>query len=1088
MPERSARRRSSARTPRFARHSGLARRLLICCTIAWLALSSLAIASEYHGQVTFGGVPVPGTTVTVTATQGSKKVVAVTDTQGVFTFPDLADGAWTLTIEMTGFAPIKQDITIAPNAAPGVFEMKLLSLDQIRAASKPVKIDVAAPTVAVSVPAPQPGSPAAGTPAATAKAAAAKPQTATTAAAAPTAAPPETASAPATPDGLLINGSVNNAATSQFSLAQAFGNTRNSRSLYNGGFSLVLDSSSLDARSYPLSGVESPKPDYNNITAGFNFGGPIKIPHLLIHGPDFFVFYQRTQRTSENTDTVLVPSQAQQYGDLTPAYQAGYLAGRAITGAIYDPNHPGQTYGATNCSPLLAAIDPTPTACIPNSELTSQAQALLGYYPLPNISSPTSPYNYQIVVPGSTHQDVFQTQLRKQIGSKNNVYGFFALQDSRSSNISVFNFLDTTDSLGMNTNANWYHRFTQRLSSTATYTFSRSRSRLTPFFANRINVEGLAGITGADTAAPYWAPPSLSFSQSGIAGLGDATTSNNRGETNALTFQMYWNRLRHNITAGGDFRRQETNNFNEANPQGQFSFTGAATQYNGAGGSDFVDFLIGIPDTSSIAYGNADKYLRQSVYDAYFTDDFRVNPELSINAGFRWEYGAPVTELKNRLVNLDVAPGFTTEAPVLASNPLGSLSGQTYPTSLVRPDRLGLEPRIGIAWRPISGSSLLVRSGYGIYDDTSVYLATALAMAQQAPLSTSLSVQNSAACPLTLAKGFLPCAAISPDTFAVNPGFRVGYAQVWQLSAQRDLPGSLQMVATYLGVKGTRGVEEFLPNTYAPGGTNPCPSCTSGYVYRTSGGNSTREAGSLQLRRRLRSGFTASLLYTYSKSLDDDYSLGGQGPVSAGAIGGGSSLSGQVAQDWQDLTAQRGLSTFDQRHLLTASAQYTTGMGIGGHTLLSGWRGAAYKEWTFLTNITVGSGLPETPIDPAAIGGSGSSGIRANVTGQPIHSSSTPGVYLNSAAFTLPAPGQWGDARRDSITGPDQFSLNASMARTFRLHDRYNLDARIDSSNALNHVTFGSFNTTVSSNNTLFGTHAGPNGMRSVTITLRLRF
>jgi hypothetical protein len=1066
MPERSARSQSFVRPPRFARIPGLARRLLVCCTIAWLALSSVAIASEYHGQVTFGGIPVPGTTVTVTATQGDKKVVAVTDPQGVFSFPDLADGAWTLTIEMTGFAPLKQDITIAPNAAPGAFELKILTLDQIRAADKPVKIDVTAPTVAVSAPAAQPGAPAGAAAAAPAKGAAAKPAaTTSTAAAAPMAAPPDTASSTSANDGLLINGSVNNAATSQFSLSQAFGNTRNGRSLYTGGLNLVFDSSALDARTYSLGGVESPKPAFDNLTGGFSFGGPIKIPHLLIHGPDFFVLYQRTQRTSDNTYTTLVPTAAQ-------------LAGNFSGATIYNPATPGVPFPG-------------------NVPISPQAKALLAYYPMPNISSSTSPFNYQTVLPGSTHQDVYQVQLRKSIGSKNYVNGYFALQDSRSSNINLFNFLDTTNGLGINTTANWYHRFTQRLSMNASYQFSRSRNRITPFFANRVNVEGLAGINGGDTTSAYWGPPSLTFSQSGIAGLSDTNSSNNRSETNTLDFELDWNRLRHNVKIGGEFRRQEANNLNQSNPEGGFTFTGAATQNaSGAGGSDFADFLTGIPDTSSIAYGNADKYMRQSVYAAYANDDFRVNPELSINAGVRWEYGAPVTELKDRLVNLDIAPGFATETPVLATSPTGAVTGQSYPTSLVRPDKIGVAPIIGIAWRPISGSSLLVRASYGIYHDTSVYLNSSLAMAQQAPLSTSLNVQNSVACPLTLANGFKPCASITPDTFAIDPNFRVGYAQVWLVSAQRDLPGSLQMVATYTGTKGTRGVQEFLPNTYAPGAANPCPSCASGYVYRTSGGNSTDEAGSIQLRRRLRSGLTAGLTYTFAKALDDDYSLGGQGPVSAGVTGGGSGLSGQIAQDWRNPSGQRGLSTFDQRHLLKANLQYTTGMGLGGHTLLSGWRGAAYKEWTLLTNITLGSGLPETPIDPAAPGGTGSSGfVRANYTGAPIYGSSTPGVFLNSNAFALPAAGQWGNARRDSITGPSQFSLNASMARTFRLHDRYNLNAEIDSVNPLNHVTFSGYNTTVSGlnsaglpNNTLFGTHSGPNAMRSLSISLRLRF
>jgi len=66
---------------------------------------------------------------------------------------------------------------------------------------------------------------------------------------------------------------------------------------------------------------------------------------------------------------------------------------------------------------------------------------------------------------------------------------------------------------------------------------------------------------------------------------------------------------------------------------------------------------------------------------------------------------------------------------------------------LIRPDWKGFEPRFGVAWRPLAGSSLIVRAGYGIYDNTSVYRTMALQMAQQAPLSKSLSLQNSAAAP-----------------------------------------------------------------------------------------------------------------------------------------------------------------------------------------------------------------------------------------------------------------------------------------------------------------------------------------------------
>ena len=186
------------------------------------------------------------------------------------------------------------------------------------------------------------------------------------------------------------------------------------------------------------------------------------------------------------------------------------------------------------------------------------------------------------------------------------------------------------------------------------------------------------------------------------------------------------------------------------------------------------------------------------------------------------------------------------------------------------------------------------------------------------------------------------------------------------------------------------------------------------------------------------------------------------------------------------MRAERGLSTFDQRHLLSTQLQYTTGLGLGGKTLLNGWKGILFKEWTFLTQIAVGSGLPETPIYLAAVPGTGVTGsIRPDYTGAPIYTAQS-GLFLNPAAYTAPLPGHWGSAGRNSIIGPAQFTLNASIARTFRLDGRCNLDLRLDSTNLLNHVTFTSWNATV--NSTQFGLPVTANSMRSLETTLRLRF
>jgi hypothetical protein len=486
------------------------------------------------------------------------------------------------------------------------------------------------------------------------------------------------------------------------------------------------------------------------------------------------------------------------------------------------------------------------------------------------------------------------------------------------------------------------------------------------------------------------------------------------------------------------------------------------------------DFLLGLPHTSAIAFGNPDKYLRGNAYEAYVNDDWRVSSGFTLNMGLRWEYEAPMTEVFGRLVNLDVAPGFAAVSPVVANNPVGALTGRPYSDSLINPDRRGVQPRVGLAWRPVAGSSLVVRAGYGIYRNTNVYQSIAMLMAQQPPLSTALSVETSAGNPLTLANGFVAPAGVTPNTFAVDPDFRVGYAQNWQVSLQRDLPASLTMIATYSGAKGSNLMQEALPNTYPAGAANPCPSCPLGFVYLTSNGSSTRQAGQLELRRRLRNGFTATVQYTLSKSTDD-----------AGAFTGVSLTGPAIAQDWQNLGAERGPSNFDQRHLVTAQAQYTTGVGVIGGGLLTGVKGALVKGWTVTGQLTAGSGLPLNPVFLNSVTGTGVTGtLRPDLTGAPVEGSG--GFYANPLAYAPPAAGSWGTAGRNSIRGPAQFSLNMGLGRSFPWGDRLTLDWRVDATNVLNRVTYASVDTIVGSPQ--FGLPNQANTMRKIQTSLRLRF
>lgn len=1022
-------------------------RIPVLSALVLLAAANV-FAREYHGAVTYGGLPLPG--ATVTATHDGKKLTATTDQGGLYHFDDLADGPWTIEIDMQCFEPAKTDVTIDASAQPGNFDMKLLPADQLMAKTKLLQNPI------LPVPALRPRSDEK------------KPvQAAGNNPSPEMPRPPENGDEQSN-DGYLVNGSVNNAATSRYSTNPAFGNTRSGfRGLYNGGLSVNLVNSALNARPYSISGFEASKSAYDLITNSAYLGGPLKIPHLLPRGPNFYVNYTWTRDNNAAINIGLVPTEDERSGNL-----AGLLNAQGQPVTVYDP---------TTGLPLQGNVVP----------VSQQAAALLKLYPMPNPNiSSASGYNYQAPVLNATHSDGLQSRLDKQLGRRDQLYGGFNFTSTRSDSVSLFDFVDATGTLGINANLHWMHRFGGHFFLNSGYNFSRSRTETTPNFANRINVSGPndANITGNDQTPSNWGPPSLSFS-SGITGLTDGSSSFNRNETNGVSLSAGIYERRHNITAGADFRRQQYNDFFQQNPRGSFSFTGAATSNAAEStttGSDLADFLIGIPDTSSIAFGNADKYFREPVYDAYFTDDWRVMPVLTINAGVRWEYSAPMTELFGRLVNLDINHGFTQAAPVLGSNPVGAVTGTHYSSSLIRPDRGGIQPRIGISWRPIAASTVVIRAGYGIYRDSSVYQSIVNQMAQQAPLSKSFNVENSAACPLTLADGF-DCA--SADTFAIDPNYRIGYAQVWQLTVQRDLPFALQMVATYMGTKGTHGAQQILPNTYPIGATNACPACPTDFTYRLSGGNSTRQSGQLQLRRRLKNGFTATLNYTWSKSVDDDAVLGGQGYTSSNAPP--PSGSATIAQNWLNLRGERGLSTFDQRQLVYLTAQYTSGEGVGGGTLMTGWRGRLLKEWTIVGTMSEGTGMPESPTYPLYVPGTGyTSVIRPSLTGQNIYSSGA--SHLNYNAYSAPAPGQWGTAGRDSITGPNQFSLNSSLARTFRPHGKIFLDLTISADNVLNHPVFSAWNTmwddATQANAELFGRPTTANGMRSVSTEMRVRF
>jgi hypothetical protein len=542
--------------------------------------------------------------------------------------------------------------------------------------------------------------------------------------------------------------------------------------------------------------------------------------------------------------------------------------------------------------------------------------------------------------------------------------------------------------------------------------------------------------------------------------LTDGNYSLNRNQTGSLGDSLTWVHGTHNFTFGSDYRRQQFNQLADNNGRGTYSFNGSATGY------DLADFLLGIPTTASLRYGNPDKYFRGSLYDVFVNDDWRLASRFSLVFGLRWEYSTPETELYNRLVNLVATPGFTGITPVQP--------GGILPNALVYPDRTGFSPRLGFAWRPLTKGSLVVRGGYGIYYNTSVYNIIAGNMAQQPPFAESLSAAGSASQPLNIQNAFLLASTqADTSTYAVDPHYRIGYAQSWNLTVQHDLPFSMFGTIGYLGTKGTRLDQQFIPNSVAPGAAESA--LPHDFTYETSNGNSIAHTAQFQLNRRFHTGMMWRAAYQFSKSIDD---------AGTGGRGQGNT---PVAQNWLDLSAERGLSSFDQRHNLSLQLQYSSGMGMGGGTLINGWKGALLKDWTVSGSINLHSGNPFT----ATVGGAGSqlSGtavantLRAEATGLPIEAA---GMLFDTAAFTAPASGTWGNAGRDTIPGPTVFSLDGMLQRVFRLGERRSIDFQMQATNLLNRVTITSWGTVLGSST--WGLASNAAAMRKVNFNLRFRF
>jgi hypothetical protein len=603
----------------------------------------------------------------------------------------------------------------------------------------------------------------------------------------------------------------------------------------------------------------------------------------------------------------------------------------------------------------------------------------------------------------------------------------------------------------------------------------------------------------------------------GTQGGGTVLTRNN-------TYQVYdnfsWQKGRHSMKFGAEVLRIQYNRFETPNPLGTFTFTNGYTTRTAANdgtGSALASMLLGSTTQASRTVGPKELYGRQWSTGYYFQDDFRVSPRLTINMGLRYELAPPMSDERRGLSSIDFSKVPSSQSIFLAG-PLASykptlfVCGQGgYPNGCAYTDYNNFSPRLGIAWTPFSKT--VIRAGAGIYyaatDNNGIYQ---MAITLPNNISQSLTASN-----------FIPAISINNPftglvvgpTAVTQPSIdlheRTSYAPQWSFTIQRELARDMMIEVGYLATLGIKLQQNVQPNNSQPGSAAVDPRRPYGglvfdpgvvfppyitlqgtsvpvqqvNVYQMSA-QSNYHALFFRYEKRFTHGLSVLSAYTFSKAITN-------APQYRNA-GGANGSENSPPQDSYNLRAERALASFDVRHRWVTSTVYELPFGKGKPYMASGVGAAILGGWQLSGILTAQAGFPFTinlAGDTAGIGG-GTGGIliRANpVAGQDYKLSSdlrTTARWFNTGAFIQPAAFTFGTLGRNTVIGPGLFNVDATVARTFRIAEKFSAQLRGEFFNIANHSNYNLVGRIINQPN--FGGVLSQFDPRQIQVGLKLQF
>jgi hypothetical protein len=450
-----------------------------------------------------------------------------------------------------------------------------------------------------------------------------------------------------------------------------------------------------------------------------------------------------------------------------------------------------------------------------------------------------------------------------------------------------------------------------------------------------------------------------------------------------------------------------------------------------------ANFINNVLDSYTYKPAGVETAARMTTYFGYVLDEFKLLPNLTVNAGLRYEYYGVDYE-KNPSLGQVFDP-FTCG---LQFCPTGA--------PFYNPDTLDFEPRVSIGWAPkaLQGKTA-IRLGFGSNFDDGQF-GGLYALQTQIGQSYGLTQANTKGLsyPVTPYLG----AAKSNISYSASDQNRkdLGVNQ-WTLSIQNELIRNTYLTASYVGSKGTHLFRKGLSlNGINPAtGLRPYAALTSATIgWTTWDANSNYNAIQVGLKRNMYSGLLFSANYQYSHGISD------------GSNGGGES---DTPENNNCRSCERASTDFDMRHNFSASAIWTLPLGRG-HMLLG--------DASPLVNDIVGSwefsgmGLAHTGVPlnvtmsrsasalPDGINSSQRPDRVPGVSLYPSHQSAA--LWLNPAAFTTPANGLWGNASRDAVRVPGIWQADLAMAKKFPIGEKTYFSFRAEVFNAFNRDQIGS--------------------------------